>query len=177
MFYPCTACHPTRAGVEYPNGFTGHKIVLGEHAWLGVGDAACVVCHDAATSDPGKLKLLDGSLVDITGDIAGVCYRCHSAVYKEFRAGIHGHGEAKCTASGCHDPHTPGYISADALPPITGVGFTAKVLPEQGTFTPLTGPPPTPATENPRWLAMLAAVGLAYAGGATVILVRGRSKR
>jgi hypothetical protein len=180
LFYPCTSCHPTVPGAAstgLPNDFKGHRIVLGEHAWVGTGGEACTTCHDDPARDPGMLKRIDGSLVDITGDVSSVCYRCHSAMYKEWQAGIHGNRERKCTASGCHDPHTPGFISAKPLLPFTGSGFQAQVRPNMAMFVPLAGPPPVPAIENPRWLAVLSLLAFAYAGGATIVLVRGRSKR
>ncbi|MDP2401069.1 MAG: hypothetical protein Q8M66_03745 [Actinomycetota bacterium] len=97
-------------------------------------------------------------------------------MYKEWQAGIHGNRERKCTAAGCHDPHTPGFISAKPLLPFTGSGFQAQVRPEMGMFVPLAGPPPVPHIENPRWLVVLSLLAFAYAAVATVVLVRGRSR-
>jgi hypothetical protein len=179
LFYPCTSCHPVdakNANKKLPNGFKSHQIVIAEHAVLGKGSAACLVCHDDPAADPGKLKLVDGTLVDITGDVSKVCYRCHSAIYKEFEDGAHGHGEAKCTASGCHDPHTPGYIFGEFLLPFVGNGFQVEVLPAKQPFTPLAVPARKPPVETPGWLTLSAIVGVAVAGGIAGTLIRGRSK-
>jgi hypothetical protein len=184
FFYPCTNCHPVTlvAGTQQtshplPNDFKGHKIVLIGHDKLGKGDAACLACHDDPSRDPGKLKLADGSLVDIKGDIAQVCYRCHSAKYKEFKAGTHGKRKPSCVAAGCHDPHTPGWIYAEPLTPFLGNGFQFKVLPERQPFTPLPPPAPAPRLITPWWFAIWAALGLVAAGWLAGGLVAGRLKR
>jgi len=178
LFYPCSACHPTDGSAEgLPNDFTGHRIKLQGHDVLGEGSQACLVCHDEASKDPGKLKLIDGSLVDITGDVALVCFRCHSAVYNEWKAGAHGRPTGKCTSSGCHDPHTPQYIFGSALLPFVGMGFTAQVRSETATFTPLAAPPLNHPIETPPWLWTLTGLAVVGVGGLTVSLIRGRPKR
>lgn len=164
-FYPCTSCHPVTLipGTEtptrpLPNGMSKHKIVLESHDKLGAEGIACLECHDSPTKNPGRLKTVGGAFVDIKGDISMVCYRCHSAKYKEWKAGVHGRNQAKCTAAGCHDAHTPGWIYAGPLLPFLGSGFQFKVLPERAAFAPL-APPPAPApVETPTWLMIAALV-------------------
>lgn len=182
FFYPCTSCHPVAEGAlesgrKLPNGFKGHQTVLIEHDALGVGAGACLVCHDDASKNPGKLKLIDGSLIDITGDVSRVCFRCHSAKYKEWQERTHGRHEAKCTAAGCHDPHTPGWIYAQPLLPYIGTGFQFKVLAEREEFMPLAAPPEDPPLEVPGWFFAVAALGVALAGGLVGALIAGRSKQ
>ena len=184
FFYPCTSCHPVQfiPGTEkpvgvLPNNFQGHGIVLVGHDKLGVGDAACLVCHDDPTRNPGMLKLADGSLVDIKGDVAGVCYRCHSAKYKEWKAGTHGKHKDKCTAAGCHDPHTPGFMFAGPQMPFIGTGFQFKVLSRREPFKALASPAPAPPVNTPLWFLALAVVGIVVVGGLGARLVLGRSKR
>jgi len=193
LFYPCTSCHPLVKGAstkDLPNGFKAHQITLEQHDVLGEGRAACTVCHAEADADPGKLKLVDGTLVDITSpDVSKVCYPCHASIYNEFVDGMHGTGLAgapgrleesgrpKCTASGCHDPHTPGYITGKALLPFVGVGFQAHVLPEQEPYTPFAGLPSNAPHHDPEWLVLLAMVGVVAAGGIAGTLIRGRSSR
>lgn len=182
LFYPCTSCHPVasaQSGVapkKLPNGFAGHSIVLSGHDVLGRGEDACVVCHDAADKDPGKLKLVDGTLVDITGDVSAVCYRCHSDKHEEWTAGVHGNGKAKCTSSGCHDPHSPGSIYASALTPFIGTGFEVEVLPERKAFVPLAAPGGAPPVHTPRWLQVLTVLGVLAATAAAGSLVLERSR-
>jgi hypothetical protein len=182
FFYPCTTCHPVFLipGTEtptkqLPNGFKGHEIVLENHDKLGA--EACVVCHDDPTRNPGKLKLVDGTLIDIKGDVSLVCYRCHSTKYKEFKAGTHGKHQASCVAAGCHDPHTPGFIYARPLMPFIGSGFQFRVLSQRAAFKPLAAPaPPAPIT-MPAWFIALVLVGVVTAGTLIGRLVLGRSNR
>jgi hypothetical protein len=183
LFYPCTSCHPVtmmpggRPSRALPNGFKGHAIVLEGHDKLGQGKAACLVCHDAADKNPGMLKLADGSLIDIKGDIAQVCYRCHSTKFKEWKSGTHGKHKPSCVAAGCHDPHTPGYIYASPLMPFVGSGFQFKVLSERVAFSPLAPPAPKPPITPPAWYVALIALGVVTAGGLIGKLVTGRLKR
>jgi hypothetical protein len=184
FFYPCTSCHPVsvpegsdQPTKRLPNGFKGHEIVLKGHSALGRGEDACLACHDDPERDPGKLKLADGTFVDIKGDVAAVCYRCHSTKYKEWKAGTHGRHQAKCTSGGCHDPHTPGYIYAPPLRPFVGNGFQFKVLTEREAFKPLMAPAPPPPVRFPGWYVAVAVLGAVVAGGLTVKLVSGRSTR
>ena len=185
LFYPCTSCHPItfipgtdKPANKLPNDFRGHQIVLQGHDVLGKGDAACIVCHDDPTRNPGMLKTADGSLIDIkTGDIALVCYRCHSTKYKEFKAGTHGKHKPSCVAAGCHDPHTPQFIYASPLTPFQGTGFQFQVLTQRVAFTPLAPPAPYPATVIPWWFSAVAALGFVVAGSLVGLLVSGRFKR
>jgi hypothetical protein len=127
--------------------------------------------------DPGKLKIAGGGSVDITGDVAQVCYRCHSAKYKEWKAGAHGRNQPKCTSAGCHDPHTPGWIYAGPLLPFVGTGFQFKVLSERVAFSPLAPPAPAPPVETPGWFLAAAVVGLAGAAGIAGKLALERPRR
>jgi len=184
LFYPCSTCHPVRpgggttlAGRPLPNGFKGHGIVLESHDILGAGSEACAACHDDPAKDPGKLKLVDGTFVDITGDVSGVCRRCHSAKYDAWKAGTHGRHEPKCTAAGCHDPHSPGFNFAGALTPFVGTGFQTHLLPERVPFKPFFSPPIPPPVTTPGWLVAVSVLGLVAVGGIAGALVKGRSKR
>lgn len=222
LFYPCTSCHPVTGGQAsgtLPIDFEGHQVELIVHDRLGEGSAACLICHDDPERDPGKLKLIDGSLVDITdvvpptkkaprvngssedsditGDITGdvtgditsditfeippdvsaVCYRCHSEKYKEWRSGIHGKREAKCTSAGCHNPHSPSWIYADPLLPFVGTGFQVRTVSEGATFTPLAGPPVEAPVVTPKWLSIASALGALVAVGLLGFVIVGRPKR
>jgi hypothetical protein len=184
LFYPCASCHPVtldpgtdRPSRALPNGFKGHEVALEGHDRLGGGDAACLVCHDGPGKDPGRLKVAAGGLVDIRGDVAQVCYRCHSAKYREWMAGTHGKRQPKCTSTGCHDPHTPGWIYAGPLLPFVGNGLQFKVLSERAAFSPLAPPAPAPPVETPAWFAAAAVAGLVAAGVLAGRLVLGRLKR
>jgi len=185
LFYPCTSCHPVgeiaatgKADRALPGGFQGHQVVLAGHDKLGKGEAACLVCHDDMTRNPGMLKAIDGSLIDIkTGDISLVCFRCHSTKYNEFKAGTHGKHQASCVAAGCHDPHTPGYIYAPPLMPFVGTGFQFKVLSTREPFKALAAPAPNPPVSTPWWFAAIAALGMVTAGGLIGMLASGRFKR
>jgi hypothetical protein len=170
FFYPCTSCHPVtmvpgptpgseQPSKPLPNGMQGHQIVLEAHDKLG--EEACLVCHDDPTRNPGKLRLVGGGLIDVAGDVSLLCYQCHEAKYKEFRAGTHGKHQESCTAAGCHDPHTPNYIYAGPVKPFLGVGFQFKGVGQQRVpFKPLMSPPLPPPTVNPAWFQISVAVGL-----------------
>ena len=184
LFYPCDSCHPVTIdpGTNKPTRplpieFQDHDVVLVGHDSLGAGSAACLTCHDDPARNPGMLKLVDGSLVDIQGDTAKVCYRCHSDKYKEWVAGTHGRHQPSCTAAGCHDPHSPGWIYAGPLLPFVGNGFQFKVLPEREAFSPLAPPAPEPDVETPAWIRVVALLGFLAAGGQAGMLIRGRMKR
>jgi hypothetical protein len=125
------------------------------------------------------LKTIDGSLVDIKGDVSLVCFRCHSQKYAAWKAGAHGRGASKCTEAGCHDPHTPGWIYAGPLMPFVGTGFQFRVLPDRKPFMPLMAPAPRgiPPVETPVWFAFVVAIGVVAAGGLLGKLILGRSKR
>jgi len=165
---------PTR---PLPNGFEKHEIELEMHDILGVGDAACLACHDAPTKDPGKLILPDGSLVDITGDVSRVCQRCHFEKYRDWQVGVHGKREPKCTAAGCHDPHTPSWIFIPALPPFQGTGIEVRAVSQREPFKPMASPPVAPPVTTPMWLTIVASLGAVGSIGAIGFLTLGRPKR
>ena len=185
LFYPCTSCHPLhtipgteRATKPLPNNFAGHQIVLEGHDVLGAGHAACPVCHDDQTRNPGMLKTVDGTLTDIkTGNIAAVCERCHEDKYRDWKAGTHGKHKPSCVAAGCHDPHTPQFIYAAPLTPFIGTGFQFQVLPQRVAFRPLAPPAPSPATIIPGWFTLMALLGFVVVAGLVGTLASGRFKR
>jgi hypothetical protein len=183
-FRPCTQCHPVtvdEAGTPshpLPIGLQRHEIVLEVHDTLGTDDKACLACHDDPSRNPGMLVLPDGSLVDITGDVSRVCQRCHFEKYSEWQVGVHGKGEPKCTAAGCHDPHTPSWIFIAALSPFQGTGVQVKAVGyDREPFKPLAGPPLDPPVYTPAWLAIVTALGAVMSLGTVAYLVSGRSKR
>ncbi len=183
-FYPCTDCHPVRVDAKgnptkpLPNGMKKHEITLEVHDILGEGDKACLACHDDPTRNPGMLLLPDGSLVDITGDVSRVCQRCHFEKYREFTAGIHGKHADKCSAAGCHNPHSPSWIYVKPLPPFQGTGMEVNAVgPDREAFKPFASPPVPPAVYTPTWLAALALLGSVVSLGLVAYVSRGRFKR
>lgn len=178
LFYPCTSCHPLNGPVAgLPNGFKKHQIQLVGHDKLGAGSAACMACHDEPSKDPSKLKLIDGSFTDIKGETAGVCQRCHFDKYSEWKSGVHGKSLPKCTASGCHDPHTPSWIYAEPLLPFVGTGFEVRAVSDRRPFRPLASPPIQPRVETPWWLSLATAAGGAWILGVIAFLTLGRAKK
>ncbi|MHB1342426.1 MAG: cytochrome c3 family protein [Coriobacteriia bacterium] len=183
-FLPCTKCHPVTLGSDgkpvppLPNGFEKHAIELEVHDTLGTDDKACLACHDDPSRNPGMLVLPDGTLVDITADVSRVCQRCHFEKYAEWKAGIHGKDEPKCSASGCHDPHTPSWIYIGALPPFQGTGIEVNAVgADREPFKPLAGPPVNPPVDTPVTLMILVAFGAVVSAGSLGLLLMGRSKR
>lgn len=182
-FYPCDRCHPLTVAADGtitpppPIEIERHTVTLEVHDVLGTGSAACLACHDDPSRNPGKLLLPDGSLVDITGDVSRVCQTCHFPQYREWQTGVHGRGEPKCTASGCHDPHTPSWIYMPALPPFLGTGVEMRAVAEREPFLPLAGPPVPPAVDTPLWLVIVTALGAIVSAGTLGLVIFGRSKR
>jgi len=182
-FHPCTQCHPVTLGADgaptkaLPIGMTQHRVELEVHDILGEGFSACAACHDDPARNPGMLLLADGSLVDVTGDVSQVCRRCHFAKYREWEAGIHGKNEPKCSASGCHDPHTPSWIYMAALPPFQGTGVEIRAVAEREPFQPLAPPPLEPAVHTPLWLAIVTSLGSIVILAMLGYLLLGKVKR
>lgn len=182
-FYPCTQCHPVVLGAdgqpttELPIGLEKHQITLEVHDTLGDDDQACLACHDDPTRNPGMLVLPDGSLEGITGDVSRVCLRCHFEKYRDWESGVHGKDLPKCTAAGCHDPHTPSWIFIEALPPFQGTGVQVRAVSRREPFKPLAGPPVDPAVYTPLWLVIVTMLGAVVAIAAIGYLVKGAVKR
>lgn len=183
-FYPCTKCHPVALDASgkptkpLPIGMKKHEIALEAHDILGAGDKACLACHDDPTRDPGQLILPDGSLVAVTGDVSRVCQRCHFEKYREFKAGIHGKHAEKCSASGCHNPHTPSWIYIKALPPFQGTGIEVNAVgADREPFTALAGPPVDAPVHTPGWLWIATSLGALSSLGTIGYLTIGRRKR
>lgn len=182
-FYPCTDCHPVTLGADgkptkpLPVDMEQHEIKLEVHDTLGTDDQACLACHDDPSRDPGMLILPDGSLEPITGDVSKVCQRCHFEKYTEWQQGIHGKDLPKCTASGCHDPHTPSWIYIPALPPFQGTGLEVHAVWEREPFKPFAGPPVPPAVYTPTWLVIAALLaGVAVLGLLGYLILGGRKR-
>jgi hypothetical protein len=185
-FDPCTKCHPVTVGANgeptkpLPNGMSKHSIEVEVHDILGKGDKSCVVCHDDPSRNPGKLILSDGSLVDITDteNISRVCQRCHFEKYREFEVGIHGKHAEKCSAAGCHNPHTPSWIYVAALPPFQGTGIEVNAVgADREPFTPMASPPVQPEVETPVPLRIATFFGGIFSLAVVGFLALGRRKQ
>lgn len=188
LFYPCVDCHPVsideagKPSRPLPVDFKDHGIKLESHDVLGKGSAACLMCHEPATRNPGMLRTVDGTLIDIkSGDVSKLCQTCHFQKYEEFEAGIHGKHEKSCTAAGCHDPHSPGYFNVGPLAPFLGTGTQVRIFPERVAFKPFPGPPLAAPVSTPAWFGWMAvvlyALAAVIAGGLIVTTIRGRSHR
>lgn len=181
-FYPCTDCHPVTVGADgkptkpLPGGKEKHEIELESHDILGEGDKACLACHSDPAANPGLMILPDGSTVDITGEVSRVCQRCHFEKYTDWQLGMHGRGEKKCSAAGCHDPHTPGWIYVAALRPFQGTGIEVKAVAPREPFTAMAPPPVEPPVTTPTWLVVIAVVGFLYIFAVVGFLTLGRRK-
>ena len=177
LFYPCSTCHAPGAPPTLPNGFESHQIVLESHDMLGEGSQACAACHDDPEGDPGRLKVIGGFVEVGSDEVSRVCYQCHSGMYAEWEAGIHGREQPGCAAAGCHDPHTPSWIYGDPLPPFVGTGFQVRAVSDRIPFTPLASYPVKPPVETPHWLWLATALVAAIVAGAIGFMLRGRSAR
>jgi fatty-acyl-CoA synthase len=117
-----------------------------------------------------------GETVDITGEVSRVCQRCHFEKYTDWQLGIHGRGQPKCSAAGCHDPHTPGWIYVAALPPFQGTGIEVRAVAPREPFTAMAPPPVEPPVTTPTWLVVIAVAGSLYAFAVIGFLTLGRRK-
>ena len=182
-FYPCDRCHPVTVddagnpSHPLPVDLKKHEITLEVHDVLGEDDTACLACHDDPSRNPGMLKLPDGSLVEVTGDVSRVCQTCHMEKYREWTDGIHGKDAPKCSAAGCHDPHTPSWIYMAPLPPFQGTGVEIKAVGAREPFQPLAGPPLDAAVFTPLWLVVMTGLGGLVVLSAIGYLVFGGRKR
>jgi len=182
-FYPCDRCHPVFLGEDglptepLPIGLEKHEVDLQVHDILGNEETACLACHDDPTRNPGKLILPDGTLVDIADDVSRVCQRCHFEKYQQWELGIHGKNQPKCTAAGCHNPHSPSWIYVEALPPFLATGIEVHAVSEREPFTPLASPPLPPPVHTPLWLTILTTVGTLASASIIGVLIVGRHKR
>lgn len=182
-FHPCDRCHPVTLGPDgrptrpLPVGLEQHRIELEAHDILGEGDEACLACHDDPKRNPGMLKLADGSLIEITGNVSRVCQRCHFEKYREFEAGVHGKRETKCSAAGCHDPHTPSWIYVEALLPFQGTGVEVRAVGLREPFKPMAAPPVPAPVVTPLWLKVVAALGSVVSLALVGVIIRGRPDR
>jgi len=177
VFHPCTRCHPVGANPlsSRPNGFKGHQIKLEVHNVLGKGKTACQVCHSSPNANPGKLKLIDGSLVDIKGNVSLVCFRCHEDKYNEWKAGFHGK-KPSCSAMGCHDPHSPSWIGISPLLPYVGTTIEIKAVGERERFRALPGPPPIPDPLTFTSMNVVALLGLLGIAGVWAVPIARRRR-
>ncbi len=177
LFFPCDKCHPL--GANRPNNFEGHEIKLEKHDKLGQGNSACFVCHESS-DNPDLLKLADGSLINIDGDVSQVCYRCHFDKYEAWKEGLHGK-QPGCTAAGCHNPHSPAWISISPLPPFIGSSMEVKVA-GSGREPFLALPPPPEAPGSPdlpivKLLALLVVVGVGASLAGSRYLAKSASEK
>lgn len=177
IFYPCTRCHPigSKPASSRPNGFKKHQIKIEVHNVLGKGKAACLVCHSSPNANPGKLKLIDGTLVDIKRNVSLVCFRCHANKYNEWKAGFHGK-KGGCTVVGCHNPHAPSWIGITPLLPYVGTTIEVKAVGEREPFAALPGPPAKPDSPTFASMDILALLGLVGIAGVWMLPIARRRR-
>ncbi len=118
--YPCgSQCHDDREPVAEPRELT--EFHTERELRHGEGIGWCDSCH--TIEDVDYLHLIDGTRFSFD-EVDRLCGQCHGPQHREWRRGLHGiqtggwYGTTYrrlCTA--CHDPHTPGRITLESLPP------------------------------------------------------------
>ncbi|MCC7539022.1 MAG: hypothetical protein IT379_22545 [Deltaproteobacteria bacterium] len=118
--YPCAEqCHSKRP----PN--PRQRVLTELHARIRLDHAPvirwCDFCH--AIDDPNHLRLIDGRRISFD-ESHRLCGQCHGEKAGDWRRNMHGletgrwDGAAlRRTCTACHDPHAPGQITLEALPP------------------------------------------------------------
>lgn len=118
--YPCAEqCHADRMPNPTPRELTlFHAGRTVEH---GPAIRWCDRCH--AVDDTDHLTLMDGHLITFD-ESDQICGQCHGEKHRDWEVGVHGtltggwRGTVyRRTCTACHDPHTPGDIHFEALPP------------------------------------------------------------
>lgn len=126
--YPCgPQCHDGREPNATPRELVAFH--AGRRIDHGPANGWCDRCH--ALDHLDQLAQLDGTRVSFD-ESDRICAQCHGEKHRDWSAGLHGLSTGgwtgtvrrrQCTA--CHDPHTPGRIQLEALPPprIPGEGM------------------------------------------------------
>ena len=117
---PCGAqCHDAREPDPRPRELT--LFHSGQRLDHGSANRWCDDCH--AIDEPDRLVTLAGTRITYDESDA-ICGQCHGEKHRDWSRGLHGlatggwTGTAHrrlCTA--CHEPHAPGRIELEALPP------------------------------------------------------------
>ncbi len=81
----CTACHLSKEPIP---GITRPQLLTG-HDKLGLGNDACMVCHDQNNKHLGMLTLYNGTQIPLK-DSSQLCGQCHEKRYKAWLEGTHG---------------------------------------------------------------------------------------
>jgi hypothetical protein len=119
--FPCSEqCHAAREGDPTPRALT--QFHAGRRIDHGPALGWCDRCH--SIEDPDHLVTLDGA-TRVSFDASDqICAQCHGEKHRDWAEGVHGlntggwRGTVQrrlCTA--CHDPHAPGPLRFEALPP------------------------------------------------------------
>lgn len=126
--YPCAQCHQDRVPDPTPRAL--REFHAGRVVTHGPALAWCERCH--VLEEPDSLRLIDGTRVSFDASDA-ICGQCHGPEHADWEAGMHGlsrggwRGTVRrplCTA--CHDPHAPGPLTFEALPPPEGEAGRAR---------------------------------------------------
>lgn len=118
--FPCAEqCHADRMPDPTPRALT--LFHAGRTVDHGPAIRWCDRCH--AVDDLDHLTLMDGRLVSFD-ESDRICAQCHGERHRDWEAGIHGTltggwrgAVQRRTCTACHDPHAPGPIRFEALPP------------------------------------------------------------
>lgn len=119
--FPCgEQCHDARTPDPRPRALAAFH--AGRTVDHGPALGWCERCH--ALEEPDELVMLDGARRVSFDASDRICAQCHGEKHRDWSEGVHGlntggwRGTVRrrlCTA--CHDPHDPGDLHFEALPP------------------------------------------------------------
>ncbi len=115
----CYECHATVDEEEFiPRKLEDHTFIHLDH---GKGSMWCFSCHNPKA---GNTVHVEGKISASFRYSAGLCNKCHSEIYADWKKGVHSKitgymtNREKKTCVECHNPHHPKYkaIAPDGKP-------------------------------------------------------------
>lgn len=116
--FPCSQCHSLMpANKQQRKLELMHQDIVLKH----MPDGWCLDCHNPDNRD--KLRLINGKVLNFD-EAYKLCGQCHGAIYRTWKAGLHGKRTGQWNGEklyqpcvNCHWPHEPVFKAIEPLPP------------------------------------------------------------